>query len=247
VEHDDALIEVVREALQSTWIYPETDPPGLHPIPGTGEPWHSDHNTKTRENLVRTIVWYFEHFKDDACQTLILSNGRPAVEHSCKVPVDNGIILSAHIDRVVEYAHNPYIQDQKTTASTISSYYFNSYNPDSQITGTLPFVGRAAFGIPVKGVMVDAAQIAVGFSRFERGFIFVDDPILDEWYDDTMELIQRAQTATRNNHFPRNRASCHKYAGCQFRNVCSKSPHVREQFLKADFEKGVRWDPLEAR
>jgi hypothetical protein len=240
VEHDQALINVVREALVSTWVYNEEEP-------DKSGPWISDHNTKTRENLVRTIVWYFEHFKDDPCQTIILSNGRPAVEHSCKVNADDGIILSAHIDRVVEYANNPYIQDQKTTGATISSYYFNSYNPDSQITGTLPFVGRAVFGIPIKGVMVDAAQIAVGFSRFERGFVFVDDPILDEWYDDTMELIGRAQAATRNNHFPRNRASCHKYAGCQFRNVCSKSPHVREQFLKADFEKGVRWDPLEAR
>lgn len=239
IEHDDALERVVLEALTSTWIRTEEDQ--------VGHAWESDHNTKTRENLIRTIVWYFEHFKDDSCQTLILSNGRPAVEHSCKVDADNGIVISAHIDRVVEYAHNPYIQDQKTTASTISSYYFNSYNPDSQITGTLPFVGRAAFGIPIKGVMVDAAQIAVGFSRFERGFIFVDDAILDEWYDDTLELILRAQEATRNNHFPRNRASCHKYAGCQFRNVCSKSPHVREQFLKADFEKGPRWDPLEAR
>lgn len=234
---DEALIDVVREALIATWIY-EGDEPG---------PWISDHNTKTRENLIRTIVWYFEHFHDDPCQTVILSDGTPAVEHSFQLPVDNGIIFAGHLDRVVEYSNNLYIQDQKTTATTITPRYFMSYNPDSQITGMYPFAGRAIFKLPIKGVMLDAAQIAVGFSRFERGFIFTDDLSLNEWYDDTMELIERTREATRNNHFSRNRSSCNKYAGCQFRNVCAHSPAVREQFLKADFEKGQRWDPLEAR
>lgn len=240
MDHDDALLTVVREALVATWIYEDNNDK-------VGAPWQSDHNTKTRENLIRTIVWYFEHFKDDPTPTFILSNGKPAVEHSCKVPVDNDIIISAHIDRMVDYSNRILIQDQKTTGSTITSYYFNQFNPDSQIAGTLPFVGRAAFKLPIKGVMVDAAQIAVGFSRFERGFVFVDDGSLDEWYDDTMEIILRAQTATRENYFPRNRSACHKYAGCEFRKVCAASPHVREQFLKADFEQGQRWDPLEAR
>jgi hypothetical protein len=267
VDHDEALENVVREALISTWIYPvcescngtgyldtvkdkhcfDCNPQNPGRLSTGGAPWTSDHNTKTRENLIRTIVWYFEHFKDDPCQTVILSNGVAAVEHSFQLPVDNGIIFSGHLDRLVNYSDNIYIQDQKTTATTITPRYFANYQPDSQITGMYPFAGRAVFKLPVKGVMIDAAQIAVGFSRFERGFIFTDNASLDEWYDDAMELIERTRQATRDNHFPRNRSSCSKYAGCQFRNVCSKSPAVREQFLKADFEKGERWDPLVSR
>jgi hypothetical protein len=239
VDYDEAVLNVVHEALIATWIYPEDG--------SKGEPWISDHNTKTRENLIRTIVWYFEQFRDDPCQTVILSNGVAAVEHSFQLPVDNGIIFSGHLDRLVEYSKNIYIQDQKTTATTITPRYFANYNPDSQIAGMYPFAGRAIFKLPVKGTMIDAAQIAVGFSRFERGFVFTDEGSLNEWYDDSMELILRVQKATRENHFPRNRSSCSKFAGCQFRNVCSKSPAVRDQFLKADFEKGQRWDPLEAR
>jgi hypothetical protein len=237
VDFDEALIRVVREALDATWIRGEED----------SGPWISDHNSKTRENLIRTIVWYFEHFRDDPCQTVILSNGEAAVEHSFQLPVDDGIIFTGHLDRLVDYSKNIYIQDQKTTATTITPRYFLSYNPDSQIAGMYPFAGRAIFKLPVKGVMVDAAQIAVGFSRFERGFIFTDNLSLDEWYDDTMDLIRRVRKATQENHFPRNRSSCNKYAGCQFRNVCAHSPAVRDQFLQADFEKGQRWDPLEAR
>jgi len=255
MDHDEALVAIVREALIATWLY-ETEPTGegdpgypngVNIISGSGAPWASDHNTKTRENLIRTIVWYFEHFKEDACATVILSDGSAAVEHSFQLPVDNGIIFSGHLDRLVEFGHKIYIQDQKTTASTITPRYFLSYSPDDQITGMYPFAGRAIFKLPVKGVMIDAAQIAVGFTRFERGFIFTDDSALDEWYDDALYHIETAQAATRANHFPKNRTSCHKYAGCEFREVCSKSPHVREQFLKADFEKAERWDPLQSR
>ena len=121
-----------------------------------------------------------------------------------------------------------------------------SYNPDTQVS-MYSFAGKAIFHLPIKGLMIDAAQIAVGFTRFERGFIFADEASLNEWYDDTMATIQRAIKATKENYFPKNRSSCHKFAGCEFREVCSRSPHVREQFLKADFEQGERWDPLEAR
>lgn len=244
VEHNDALIYVVREALVASWIYEKDNEGNI--IQGTGGPWISDHNTKTRENLIRTIVWYFENFADDSCKTVILADGRAAVEHSFQLPVDNGIIFSGHLDRLVEYGGKIMIQDQKTTGSTITPRYFENYNPDTQIS-MYSFAGRAIFHLPVKGVMIDAAQIAVGFTRFERGFIFADDASLEEWYDDTMQTIERAVKATKENHFPRNRSSCHKFTGCEFRNVCSKSPHVREQFLKADFEKGKRWDPLESR
>jgi hypothetical protein len=128
IEYDEALENVVREALVSTWI--------------DGEPWVSDHNTKTRENLIRTIVWYFEQFKDDPCATVILSNGVAAVEHSFQLPVDNGIIFSGHLDRLVNFADKIYVQDQKTTATTISSYYFKQYELDTQMS-MYSFAGKA--------------------------------------------------------------------------------------------------------
>jgi hypothetical protein len=246
MDHEEALVEVVHQALLLTWIYPPTDPPGLHPTPDTGEPWVSDHNTKTRENLIRTIVWYFEHFKEDPCQTVVLSNGKAAVEHSFQLPVDNDIVFAGHLDRVVEYAHNPYIQDQKTTGGTISSYYFVQYELDTQMS-MYSFAGRSVFGLPIKGVMIDAAQIAVGFTRFERGFTFRTESQLTEWYDDTMHLIEDIRHHTKENHFPKKLTSCGNYGGCEFRGVCARSPDVRKNFLEADFKQGWVWDPLERR
>ena len=183
---------------------------------------------------------------DDSCSTVILSSGTPAVEHSFRLEWDNGIIYCGHLDRLVEYGGHVYIQDQKTTQSTITSRYFDSYNPDSQMSG-YTFAGKSIFNLPIKGVMIDAAQIAVGFTRFERGFSFRTEDQLNEWYDHSMYYIERARQATRDNHFPLNPSSCSQYGGCEFRHICSKAPSVREQFLKGDFVRGPRWDPLEPR
>lgn len=245
MEENEALIEIVGEALVETWEY-ELDE-NNDPIPGTGHPWQSDHNAKTRENLIRTIIWYIDQFgEDDSCKTVILSNGVPAVEHSFRLEVDNGIMLSGHLDRLVEYQGKPYITDNKTTGSTITPRYFEQWCPDTQMS-LYTWAGKAIFGIPVKGVIIDAAQIAVGFSRFERGFTFRDDSQLNEWYDNAMYHIEAARKATIEQHFPMNTSSCNNFGGCQFRNICSRSPVVREQFLKGDFVQGERWDPLKTR
>lgn len=241
IDREQAIRDVVHMALCDTWDY-DLDENG-EPIPGTGAPWQSDHNLKTRGNLVRSIIWYFEQFKEDPCSTVILSDGTPAVEHSFKLPVDNNIVLSGHLDRLVEYSGHTYVQDQKTTGTTISSRFFDQFSPDTQMS-LYTLAGKAIFGVPVKGVMIDAVQIAVGFSRYERGFTFRSDDQLSEWYDTAMATIQRAQQATRDNYYPMNPSSCGNYGGCEFRHVCSKSPSVRQQFLLGDFAVGPIWNPL---
>lgn len=247
---DEALSSVVYEAIVSSWNH-ERDEEGNR-IPDTGSPWAPDEGAtgsaklKTRENLVRTIIWYLEQFKDDPAKTVILANGKAAVEMSFILPVDNGIMFSGHFDRFVEYMNALYVQDQKTTGTTITPRFFEGYQNDTQMS-MYTFAGKMIYNLPVSGIMVDGAQIAVGFSRFERGFVFRTEASLEEWYDDTMYHIQRAQVATKEQHFPMNHTACGNYGGCEFRHVCARTPQVREQFLKADFERGLRWDPLKAR
>src|SRR3546814_12286525 len=82
VDPKQAVCDRVHEALISTWEH-ETDEETGDPIEGSGTPWQSDHNTKTRENLIRTIIWYLDAFgTEDSCKTVILSDGGAAVEHS---------------------------------------------------------------------------------------------------------------------------------------------------------------------
>jgi hypothetical protein len=244
VDYEQALCDVVHEALIATWNHDEDE--NGDPIEGTGEPWTSDHNTKTRENLIRTIIWYLDQFKDDPCATVILSDGTAAVEHSFKLPIDNNYILCGHLDRLVDYSGKLYVQDQKTTGSTISGRFFEGFNPDTQMS-LYTFAGKAIFNLPVKGVMIDGAQIAVGFTRFERGFTFRDDGQLAEWYDNALYTIERARTAVHEQHFPMNPSSCGNYGGCEFRGICGRSPSVRKNFLAGEFIQGDQWNPMKER
>src|SRR5690606_4667545 len=124
----DALYEIVREAMIDTWDYEYEEVEALEPLPENvviidgkphrrvgGKPWDSGDTAKNRATLIRTIVWYIDQFADDPAQTVILSNGKPAVELSFSIEVDNGIIFAGHKDRLVNYADHIYVQDQKTT------------------------------------------------------------------------------------------------------------------------------------
>lgn len=250
MDHEDALYEIVREAMISTWEH-DRDEAGER-IPDTGKPWVPGPATsgsgvnKTRENLIRTIIWYFEEMQDENISTIILGNGKPAVEYSFSLPVDNDIVFSGHIDRLVSYGGDPYVMDQKTTGSTISGKFFDDFALDTQMS-MYTFGGKMIYNMPVKGVIIDGAQIAVGFTRFVRGFTTRSEDQLNEWYDDTMALIERTRTATINNELRRNTSACNNYGGCEFRHVCSKPREFRKSFLKGDFVQGERWDPLTRR
>lgn len=246
MDYEAALTETVWQALYDTWENRRVDESG-NEIPGTGHPWISFDNAKTRENLIRSIIWYLDAYKDsDVIKTWIMSDGKPAVELSFTLQVDNGILFCGHLDRVVSYGDDPYIMDQKTTGSTITPRFFDQFSPDSQMS-LYTFCGRAVLGNPVKGIVIDGAQIAVGFTRFERGFTFRTESQLEEWYEGALATIETTQRYTLKGFFPMNPASCGNYGGCQYRSVCSKSPELRESFLKADFVKRTQWNPLERR
>jgi len=205
--------------------------------------WEFDHNLKTRETLIRTVVWYLEQFGDnDPATTVVLNSGVPAVELSFRLQVDDELVLCGHLDRVVEFQGQNYVMDRKTSNSTISSYYFDQFSPDNQMS-LYTLAGSIIYDNPVKGVIIDAAQIAVGFSRFERAMVYRTDTQTTEWLRDTKLFIEQSRRYSDLNYWPRNDKSCHKYGGCPFRQICASDPRVRETFISSNFSV-VPWNPL---
>lgn len=219
-DREEAIDSVVDHVLRETWI--------------DGKPWESEHNLKTRYTLVRTLVWYFEEYKDDL--PILQIDGKPAVEVRFELEIDNDNTLIGTLDRIVDYNGDPFVMDQKTTGSTLSPYFFKGFSPNTQMSA-YTFAGSAVFASPIKGVVIDGVQVAVGFTRFARAPTYRSPAQLQEWYDNTMHVIERAQTATREGFFPMNTAACSLYGGCPFRGVCSKSPEVRRNYLKGDYAK----------
>lgn len=243
-DREAALVTVIHDTLKATWEYIPLE--GSDPVnPAiTGRPWISNH-AKNRDTLIRSIIWYVDHWEHDNAAIVMLSNGRPALELSAQVEIDTDLTFVAHLDRVVEYSGDIYVMDQKTTGSTVGTYYFDQWSPNNQMS-LYSILGKVAFDVPVKGVMIDAAQIAVGFTRFERGFAPRTQGQLDEWLAEAVGWVRDAQRATLEERFPHNDTSCMNYGGCAFRNICNKDPSVRKQFLKTDFHIGT-YNPLEIR
>lgn len=252
MSEEDALVEVVWDALMETWEHERDEDGGR--LEGTGHPWKSLHNLKTRGNLIRTIIWYFDHFAEDPTKVIQLANGKPGVEYTFKLPVDGDIIFSGHIDRLVDYSDNPYVMDQKTTGSTISQKFFADFDLSIQMS-MYTFAGKVIYNMPVKGVIIDGAQIAVGFTRFERGITLRTEEQLNEWYQEMMDKIAEGRkrfsmwqdSGDALRAFPRNLSSCGNYGGCEFREICSKGQQFRNQFLRGSFTKGEPWDPMKER
>jgi hypothetical protein len=232
-DHKAALYDVVRWALIASY------------------PWEFSDPNKTRETLIRSIIWYLDKYENDPTKTVILEDGRPAVELATRFQLDNDNLIVVHLDRIVEFSGQTYIQDQKTTKSTISGYYFDGYSMDNQMS-LYSAVGQVVYKSPIAGVMIDAAQIAVGFTKHERGFTYRTREQLDEWLNDTRYYIGPYRDVAEVANWPQNDTACNKFRsddphrsahGCPLREVCGKDPRVREKFLETNFVKR-RWNPL---
>ena len=246
---EEALRAVVREALIASWQH-ELDAGG-NPVGGTPRTFNDP--KKTRVALIRTIIWYVEQFaveKPDGLTTYILQSGKPAVELSFSLELTPEIVYCGHLDRVVTMGDQLYVMDQKTTGGTVGPYYFSGFSPSNQMSG-YAFAGQVILHSPISGVIIDAAQIAVNFTRFERGITSRSKDQLEEWLASTIQFItafQQLQIAAggEESGYPMNPTACGNYGGCAFRILCSRSPKVRENFIKADFREH-HWDPIQRR
>lgn len=225
--------------------------------------WDTDPDTKAgryknRTSLIQLVLDYLDNFgPDDPAQTVIKSDGAPAVEESFRFELDWGpvsgeapYLLCGHLDRIVEFNGQVLVMDRKTTTTTLSSYYFDQYEPNNQMT-LYTLAGGVVLDSPIKGVIIDAAQIMLDKpNRFVRGFTYRTEDQLIEWLESLRYTLVAAENYARMDYWPMNDTSCDKFGGCRFRQICSKSPGVREAFLKADFVKAPpeeRWNPLRTR
>ena len=250
IAHEDAVHSAISELVRRThdWSVDETTKPGKY---------------KNRQTLVSLVVDYLDHYVDDPAETYIKSDGKPAVELSFRFELDWGPIhlgdtdsvthpylLCGHMDRVVSFNDQLFVMDHKTTTTTPSQYYFDQYEPHNQMT-LYTIAGQVVLNAPIKGVIVRAAQILLDKEhRFVSGFTLRTPDQLEEWMNDLRLHLERAEEYATRGYWPMNDTACDKFGGCKFRGVCSKSPSVREIYLKSDFEQLPReeiWSPLRSR
>lgn len=207
---------------------------------------------KGRVQLVRSVVWYTEQFKNDTMQTLTLQDGKAAVELSFTLPLDFGpensdeiYSLRGHLDKAAENDTGLWIVDKKTTKSALYESYFEGFSPDNQVT-LYTLAGKMVLGLPLNGVVIDGAQLGVSFTRFNRGYIHRTTSQLEEWLDDLQIWLKNAEMYARADHWPQNEQACGLYGGCPFRHVCGRSPEVRDSEIRHNYTHRI-WNPAEDR
>lgn len=265
--HDDALCHVVHETLIriKDWDPDVTTKAG---------------NYKNPRTLLSLIIDRCDHFRNDGAETHLLKDGRPAVELSFRFELDWGpkagrrwkevptafvdgtydniiepdgsqpYLLCGHLDRVVSFSDALYVRDYKTTTSTPGQYYFAQFSPSNQMT-LYTVASQIVMEAPIKGVMIEACQIKLEEpNAFQVGFAHRTQDQLNEWLGDLRYWLAQAEAFATANYWPQNDTACDKFGGCKFREVCAKSPSVREAWLKGKFTKLApedRWNPLKAR
>lgn len=207
---------------------------------------------KTRDTLLRSVLWYLEHFRDDPAQTVVLANGEAAVELSFKINLDmetpdgNPFLLCGHLDRVVDVDGQLWITDRKTTKNQISNRFWSQFTPNNQMS-LYYMAGQLALKQPIRGILIDAVEIGATYSRFARHSIMRTPGQQDEWLKDTYTWIMIAMQYATEGYWPMNDKSCGNYGGCPFQPICAKDPKVRQTWLKSEGYHKRQWNPLISR
>jgi hypothetical protein len=239
-DHETALRGAIRFLLKATWR--------------NGSPWQSDHPTKNRFTLLRSMIFYLDRFgSSDPIQTIHLSNGKPAVELSFRfdselktLSTQETILLCGHLDRLGTLNDTPYVVDFKSTQYSLSSEWFAKFTPFNQFTIYI-LAGRVVWKVPVNDLIVDGCQTTAMTTRFQRGLVTRSDYQLEDWRKGFQFTIREMERCAIKNYWPQRETSCDLYGGCDFRGVCSqKTPEASQQMLDGMFHRRI-WDPLQVR
>ena len=196
------------------------------------------HPHKTRESLIRSIIWHTDTYQDNV---YILADGKPAVELSFEIPVTDNITFCGYLDRVIDVEQSLFIVDQKTTTRSLSDYYFREFSNSEQVF-MYSLAATAILRSPIRGIIIDSVQVLAEESHFKRKPFVKTAAQLDEWVEDTVETIE-----SRPKNPVHNFTSCWKYGGCDFKDVCNASPKLRKLYLNDGFKLGAIWDPSKKR
>lgn len=236
--HEEALEHAAIESMKATW-----DSKLNRPIATLND------SIKNRLTLIRAAVWYFDHYgSNDPLETIQLANGKPAVELSFQFDsnlrfgaTSEPIVLCGHFDRIAKMHDNFYIPDIKTTKFQLGPTWYASFSPDNQFS-LYTFAGRVVYSVPISGVILDGISLGVNFARFGRHLVPRDKDTLQEWYLGLGYWVAQMELCVMQNEWPQNDKACSMYGGCEFRDICSRSPKSRPMHLQAGFVRR-QWDP----
>jgi hypothetical protein len=240
--HRDAMITAVHVGYREGAALPlEKRPDNLPVTEPTPAP-----EVKRRDQLVRAIVDHCEQFADDPLRTVVLTDGKPAVELSFRfeagiLVAGEDVELAGHLDRVVE----PWaVLDHKTSKNAVDDKYRMKMELSTQMThyGFSSHVIRPE-DAPTSSIIIDVVQMLADNVRTTRFPIRYTKAQLAEYHADLVQQLPAAGAYAVQRRWPRNRESC---LLCDFKRLCRVDPSIRLHIASTEFTRRL-WDPAEPR
>jgi hypothetical protein len=182
---------------------------------------------KTRANGIKLLNEYINHYKAIDSEMEIVD-----VESVIKIPLTKDVTWVVKLDTVVRLRGNLYSLEHKTTKN-LSPTYFNSYNPNTQISGQVLGIehkyGQCS-GVLVNVLLSGFRQKAykgepAGFHcKFQREVINRDASQLKDFKQNVVKWVDRMLEVKDNpEKVLKNENACHQYRGCQYKEICMTS------------------------
>jgi len=154
--------------------------------------------------------------------------------------------LCGYLDEIAQDKEpdgDKFVLERKSTTSTVASYYFDQHDPSVQMW-TYDLIGSKIMPMsPLRGVVVEACQTAVGFTRFERHEISRTPEQRKHWLETIHYWVKQAEQCALNGYWPMNPAT--QTFKSTARDIQRRSPSSWPALLKTDFEEQPLWNPLE--
>jgi len=235
-------------------------------------PWNPDNIKKNRRTLVRALVWTLDEFANSHIQPYSNPDGSAAteVDFAVPLPIENPdgepYLLTGIIDSFAQVGGPDQImpRERKTTNATLGKGFFGRYEFDIQVdVYSLAMQIMAAEEI-TPGIILEAVQTGVTFSRARRQIITPSNDQLAEFVETLRYWIGQAEGFAREaalqgpepsagvaHPWPMNRANCNSYrkediedkmysslvhGGCPYRELCTKDRSVRSRYEAGSYE-----------
>lgn len=218
-------------------------------LPKPGYKW------KNRKTLVRSLVEYVDNEPEEGgLRPFVFPDGTVASELSFRIdlpftcPDGTPYLLTGNMDGMVQSESlGVATRERKTTKNSLDDRYWGRFAPNVQVD-TYDLASDIMYGDTLKpaGVILEATQVAIGFTRVERRFIHVPSERREEWFREIEYWIKRAEADARAGYFPKNTASCGNAGGCPYARICRLAPSARERFIPEYFTLNP-WNPLQER
>lgn len=208
---------------------------------------HPDLGARSLGNVANILNDYFDHYLDEPYS--LYTTDRPWTEVYFEHPLDSfatdsefvNVIFHGTIDMILRNDENGdlYVCDHKTSSS-LGADFLNRIKPNHQYSAYY-WGALEHFHLPVVRFMVNGIQIAKTKHDFLRQLVHIRPDELAEFKLAALEAAKALWRAQQSGLYPMSAPdSCTMWGGCEFLQVCSSAPNVRQNILDADFQRIVR-------